>query len=131
MVSAERPRSRRAKEVRRHALLYTGLAPFVLIAVFPVYWMAVTALKQEADLYRMDVIPFWFYLPPTLKHFDYLFVHTWYAAWIVNTMAIAALVAVITLLTAIPAGYALARLKLPGSGNLGIAIFMTDRKSVV
>lgn len=125
MVSAERPRSRRAKEVRRHALLYTGLAPFVLIAVFPVYWMAVTALKQEADLYRMDVIPFWFYLPPTLKHFDYLFVHTWYAAWIVNTMAIAALVAVITLLTAIPAGYALARLKLPGSGNLGIAIFMT------
>ncbi|MBI3455559.1 MAG: carbohydrate ABC transporter permease [Candidatus Rokubacteria bacterium] len=125
MVSAERPRSRRAKEVRRHALLYTGLAPFVLIAVFPVYWMAVTALKQDSDLYRMDVIPFWFYLPPTLKHFRYLFEHTWYGAWIVNTMAIAALVAVITLLTAIPAGYALARLKLPGSESLGIGIFMT------
>ena len=125
MVKAERPRSRRAKEVRRHALLYTGLAPFLLIAVFPVYWMLVTALKQEADLYRMDVVPFWFYLPPTLKHFEYLFVHTWYAAWIVNTMTVAALVAIITLLTAIPAGYALARLRLPGSENLGIAVFMT------
>ncbi len=125
MVSAQRPESRRTKEVRRHALLYTGLAPFLLIAVFPVYWMLVTALKQEADLYRMDVIPFWFYLPPTLKHFEYLFVHTWYAAWIVNTMTIAGLVAIITLLTAIPAGYALARLKLPGSENLGIAVFMT------
>src|SRR5207247_2227194 len=48
-----------------------------------------------------------------------------YGAWIINTMVIAAWVAVITLLTAVPAGYALARLRIPGSENLGIAIFMT------
>jgi len=40
-------------------------------------------------------------------------------------MTIAAWVAVITLVTAVPAGYALARLRIPGSENLGIAIFMT------
>ncbi len=121
----QRPRSRRAKEVRRHLLIYTGLTPYLLIAVFPIYWMAVTAFKQEADLYRMDVIPFWFNLPPTWKNFDYLFNNTNYGAWIINTMTISAWVAVITLVTAVPAGYALARLRLPGAENLGIAIFMT------
>ena len=117
--------SRRTKEIRRHLLIYTGLTPYIIIAVFPIYWMFITAFKQEADLYRMDVIPFWFNLPPTWKNFDYLFHSTNYGAWITNTMTISALVAVITLLTAIPAGYALARLRLPASENLGIAIFMT------
>jgi multiple sugar transport system permease protein len=73
----------------------------------------------------MDQFPLWFHLPPTLKHFSYLFYSTNYGAWIVNTMVIAVWVAVITLLIAVPAGYALARLRIPGSENLGIAVFMT------
>jgi multiple sugar transport system permease protein len=119
------PRTQREKTVRRTAWIYAGLAPFVVIAVFPIYWMAITAFKQERDLYRMENIPFWFNLAPTLKNFDILFYQTNYGAWIVNTMVIAAWVAVITLLTAVPAGYALARLRLPGAENMGIAIFMT------
>src|SRR5437870_5218961 len=109
------PRTARQKDVRRHLLIYAGLTPFVLIAVFPIYWMAITAFKQEPDLYRMDNIPFWFNLPPTLKNFNILFHQTNYGAWIVNTMNISAWVALITLLTAVPAGYALARLRLPGA----------------
>ena len=54
-----------------------------------------------------------------------LFTDTNYGAWIVNTMSIAVWVAVITLLAAVPAGYALARLRIPGAENFGIAIFMT------
>jgi len=64
-------------------------------------------------------------MAPTLKHFNTLFYQTNYGSWIINTMTISAWVAVITLLTAVPAGYALARLRLAGSENLGIAIFMT------
>ena len=119
------PRSRRAKEVRRHVLIYLGLVPFLILAVFPILWMAVTALKQEPDLYRMDTVPFWFHLPPTLKNFNLLFYRTSYGAWIVNTMSISFWVSVITLLTAVPAGYALARLRLPFAENLGIGIFLT------
>jgi multiple sugar transport system permease protein len=119
------PRSQRAKEIRRHALVYLGLLPFLVIAVFPIFWMAVTAIKQEPDLYRMDVVPFWFHLPPTWKNFDLLFHRTSYGDWIVNTMATAFWVSTITLLTAVPAGYALARLRLPFAENLGIGIFMT------
>jgi len=119
------PRSHRAKEIRRHLFVYLGLVPFLVIAVFPILWMAVTALKQEPDLYRMDVVPFWFHLPPTWKNFDLLFHRTSYGDWIVNTMSIAFWVSAVTLATAVPAGYALARLRLPFAENLGIGIFMT------
>jgi multiple sugar transport system permease protein len=119
------PRSHRSKEIRRHVVIYLGLIPFLIITVFPVFWMAITALKQEADLYRMDVVPFWFNLPPTWKNFDILFNRTFYKDWIVNTMAISVWVSAITLATGVPAGYALARLRLPFAENLGIGIFLT------
>jgi multiple sugar transport system permease protein len=119
------PRTARAKAIRRHLLVYAGLTPFLALAVFPVFWMLITALKQDPDLYRMDAIPFWFHLPPTWKNFDFLFYNTFYRDWIINTMAISFWVSVITILTAVPAGYALARLRLPGAENLGIGIFMT------
>src|ERR1051326_28607 len=103
------------KSRRRHLLIYACILLYIVIAVFPVYWMLITAVKQEPGLYRMDHIPFWFNLPPTLKNFQILFFQTNYGNWIVNTMTISAWVALITLITAVPAGYALARLRLPRS----------------
>ena len=97
----------------------------MVIAVFPVYWMAITAFKQDADLYRMDVVPFWFHLPPTLAHVTRLFTQTYFTAQLLNTLQLAACVVAVTMLTAVPAGYALARLRLPGAENIGIAIFLT------
>src|SRR2546428_11681415 len=126
MVAVAAPRTARQKDVRRHLLIYAGLVPFLLIAVFPIYWMAVTAFKQEPDLYRMDAIPFWFNLPPTLKNFNTLFYQTHFGAWIVNTMTISAWVALITLLTAVPAGGGPGRPRAPGGGDIGGAHFMTD-----
>jgi len=119
------PRSHRSKELRRHTLIYLGLTPFLVLAVFPILWMAITAIKQDADLYLVDAVPFWFRQAPTWKNFDFLFHNTSYGDWIVNTMVISFWVSVITLLTAVPAGYALARLRLPFAENLGIGIFMT------
>ncbi len=112
------------RALRRTVLVYLGLVPFVLIAVFPVFWMAVTSFKTDNDLVNPRVFPFWFHQPPTLEHFTYLFQHTYYGDWISNTMLIAACVSAITLLVGVPAGYALARLGLPGADNLGISIFL-------
>jgi multiple sugar transport system permease protein len=119
------PLTRRRKELRRHVLIYAGVLPFVVIAVFPIYWMLITAFKQDPDLYRMENFPFWFNLAPTLRNFKILFYETNYGSWIWNTFTISIWVALITLITAVPAGYALARLRLPGAENTGIAIFMT------
>jgi multiple sugar transport system permease protein len=118
-------RSRTRRELQRHVLIYAGVTPFLVVTLFPIAWMIITAFKDEADLYRMDVVPFWFHLPPTWKNFDFLFNRTSYKDWIVNTMAISFWVSTITLATAVPAGYALARLRLPFAENLGIGIFLT------
>jgi multiple sugar transport system permease protein len=119
------PLTRRRKELRRHFLIYAGVTPFLVLAVFPIYWMLITAFKQDPDLYRMENFPFWFNLAPTLRNFRILFYETNYGSWIWNTFTISIWVALITLVTAVPAGYALARLRLPGAENTGIAIFMT------
>ena len=95
------------------------------MSVFPVYWMAITAFKQDPDLYRHQNFPFWFNLPPTLRNFQILFYQTEYGIWVVNTLTVAACVVAITLLTAVPAAYALARLRLPAAENTAIALFLT------
>jgi len=113
------------RQLYRHLLIYAGLTPFVIAAVFPVFWMAITAFKDDADLYRMDQMPFWFHVGPTLEHFRFLFTQSHFPVWFLNSVLLAVCLCVITLVTAVPAAYALARLRLPGSGNLGIAMFMT------
>ena len=42
------PRSARQRAVRKHVLIYAGLLPFLVLAVFPILWMAITAVKQES-----------------------------------------------------------------------------------
>ena len=118
--------TRAQRQVRRHVFIYLALTPFVVFALFPVAWMAITAFKNEAELYRMDGIPFWFHLPPTLDNFRLLlFKSNYFLPSLLNSLLLTMYVVTITLLTAVPAGYALARLRLPGAENLGIAIFVT------
>jgi multiple sugar transport system permease protein len=115
---------RRRRQALRQVGIYAGLAPFLVIALFPVVWMIITAFKQEQDLYSMR-FPLWFHQPPTLKHFHILFTHTWFGTWVGNTAAVSALVVVITVLAAVPAAYGLARLRLPAADATAMAIFMT------
>ncbi len=118
-------RTRAWRQLRRHLLIYAGLTPFLVVALFPVLWMLITAFKDEADLYRLDLIPFWFNLPPTLKNFDLLLRSTYFSASLLNSVLLTVCVVVTTVVAAVPAGYALARLRLPGAETLGIAIFVT------
>jgi multiple sugar transport system permease protein len=111
---------------QRGALLRgLAMAIYVVVAVFPFYWMLITALKKNSDLYELKNNPLIFNEPPTLEHIEYLFGRTLFGTWMLNSLIIGVLVVVITLLTAVPAGYALARLNLKGANQLGIAIFAT------
>src|SRR6202043_2158075 len=53
---------------RRLVMIYLPLSCFVLILLFPFYWMALTSFKPNAELlnYR-DHNPFWI-TSPTLAH---------------------------------------------------------------
>jgi len=125
LVAARSQIRSRRRRVVRILLVWAGLIPFLVIVLFPVTWMTITAFKDEADLYRMGQVPFFFNLPPSLKHFRLLFTQTWFGAWAVNTALVAAWVVAITLALAVPAAYALARLRMPAATGTGIAIFMT------
>src|SRR6478672_3353959 len=85
-------------------LTYLGIGAFVVVLAFPVLWMAITAIKQNADLYPDDAIPFWFKLPPTWENFDLLLNKTQFVRWTITTAEIALLVVLITAIVAVPAG---------------------------
>jgi multiple sugar transport system permease protein len=102
-----------------------ALAIYTVVAVFPFYWMIITTFKQNSDLYDANNNPLWFNAPPTLDNIMYLLQQTRFLTWMGNSLIIGIGVVVITLLMAVPAGYALARLRLPGAEQLGIAIFAT------
>jgi len=114
-----------AKTVAQQGSFYAAVAFFVVLAAFPFYWMLITAFKTNADLYNVDNIPFWFNAPPTLEHFRYLFTQTLFLRWCLNSLVIGVCVVGITLVTAIPAGYSLARLAGRKAEALGIGIFLT------
>ncbi len=120
------PTVRRAVGVVGHRLLILGFTAF---ALFPFYWMVVTSFKQNADLYvgatNTAHNPFVFNMPPTLDHIRLLFARTLYPTWLANTLFIGGIVVAITLVLAVPAGYALARLTGRWGERLSIGIFLT------
>jgi multiple sugar transport system permease protein len=69
--------------------------------------------------------PFILNAPPTLEHLHVLFSDTLYGKWLWNTAWVGVIVVAITLLLAVPAGYALARLTGRWGEQLGIGIFLT------
>jgi multiple sugar transport system permease protein len=98
---------------------------FVTFLAFPFYWMVITTFKTTNDLHDTAHNPYLFYDPPTLEHLRVLFQDTQFVQWLINTGFVGILVVAITLLLAVPAGYALARITGAWGQTLGIAIFLT------
>jgi len=109
-----------------HRIVILG---FTLFAVFPFYWMLITAFKQNSDLYvgatNTAHNPFIFNAAPTLDHLRILFGRTFFPTWLGNTLTVGVVVVAITLLLAVPAGYSLARLTGRWGERLSIGIFLT------
>jgi multiple sugar transport system permease protein len=101
------------------------LTIFTVLLAFPFYWMVIATFKQNIDLYGMENNPFIFNLPPTLDNLKLLFTETRFLLWLKNTVVVGGIVVAITLLLAVPAAYALARLTGKWGERLGIAIFLT------
>ena len=98
---------------------------FTVFSAFPFYWMLITTFKRTSDLMKRTNNPFVYNEPPTLENLRVLFVDTLYVRWLGNTLFVGVLVVFVTLLLAVPAGYALARLTGKWGEHLGIGIFLT------
>lgn len=116
---------RALKRLGQGTAFYTAVGVLVLLAAFPFYWMLLTAFKTDSDLYNLQSNPLWFNAAPTLAHIRFLFEQTLFARWLLNSLIIGLCVVVITLVTALPAGYSLARMPGRSAEHLGIGIFLT------
>ena len=106
--------------VRRILTFWVPMTLFVVLTLFPFYWMLVASLKPNNELYNLRVFPFWVF-NPTLDHYRYLFEKTLYFRWLMNTLLVAVASTAISLAFGILAGYALARLRFWGASILGVA----------
>jgi multiple sugar transport system permease protein len=118
----------RRRYTRRHVAarigVYVAAITVAVLCAGPFLWSAITAFKQNRDLYNADNNPFLFNRPATPDHMTYLFTDTQFLTFAWNTLWVGVLVVLITLVFSLPAAYALARLDRPWSGPLGIAIFL-------
>ena len=112
---------------RRESIMsYLIVGPFAIVLAFPFYWMLMTALRSDTDLYDIEQVPFKFNADsPTVNNFKFLFEQTDYLQWLENTAIVGGAVVLITLVLALPAGYALARLSGGLGQTIGVGIFLT------
>jgi multiple sugar transport system permease protein len=118
----------RRRYARRHVLSRIGIYGLAVVAALlcatPFLWSLMTAFKQNRDLYNADNNPFTFNDPPVWEHVAYLFSDTPFVTFVRNTLWVGLLVVAITLVLALPAAYALARLSRPWSTPMAIGIFL-------
>jgi multiple sugar transport system permease protein len=109
---------------RRVVTIYIPLLIFVLVLLFPFYWMTITTLKPNNELYDYkNFNPLWVH-SPTLANVRKLLFDTDYPHWLVTTMSVAAAATVISVASSVLAAYSLQRLRFRGANWVGLAIYL-------
>jgi multiple sugar transport system permease protein len=115
----------RASRLRSTVFGYANILPFVAFALFPFYYMIITSLKTDAELYNLKSVPLLVQSGIITDHYQYLFFKTEFWTWMKNSLIISVVATSVSLLIAILAGYSLARLRFRGVGSFGTAVFIT------
>ena len=111
-------------KARRVVVLYLPLLCFLIILLFPFYWMAMTSFKPNAELYDLENHnPFWI-SSPTFSHIYHLLFETAYPHWLWTTMKVAVASTFLSLFASTLAAYAIQRLRFKGSQYVGLGIYL-------
>ncbi len=109
--------------MRRIVTIYIPLVIFLIVLLFPFFWMGITAFKPNVELMNYkDNNPFWIN-NPTFSNIHKLLFETDYGHWLVTTMSIAFGSTFLSLLASVLAAYAIQRLRFRGSEYVGLAIY--------
>ena len=96
---------------------------FMVVLLFPFYWMAITAIKPDAELLSREGNPFWV-KNPTLAHIKKLLFDTAYPDWLWNTILVSVVATSCRMFCSVLAAYAIERLRFRGSRYVGMGIFL-------
>ncbi|MEO9101019.1 MAG: carbohydrate ABC transporter permease [Burkholderiaceae bacterium] len=108
---------------RKLVTVYLPLLVFLIVLLFPFYWMAITSVKPDGELLSSDGNPFWV-IAPTLEHFHKLLFKTSYPQWLWNTVLVSVVSTVFSLAASVLAAYAIERLRFRGAKHIGLSIFL-------
>lgn len=106
------------------ALRFLLIALLVVMAGFPIYWMATTALAVNSELYATGQVPW-----PQLRNLPAMVAELGelpLRQWFLNTLVIATGTTVLSLILGALAGYALSRFRFHGRGLFGFLLFVTQ-----
>jgi multiple sugar transport system permease protein len=110
--------------LRRWVTIYIPLSLFTIVLLFPFYWMTITAIKPDYEMYDYKKFnPFWVH-SPTLANIKKLLFETSYPRWLLITMTIAVSATIISIFASVLAAYAIERLRFRGSQHVGLAIYL-------
>ncbi len=110
--------------LRRTVTIYVPLAIFVIVLLFPFYWMTITAFKPDDEMYDFKQFnPFWIH-SPTLHNIKVLLFETSYPHWLMTTMGVAAAATFLSVVSSVLAAYAIERLRFAGAKHVGLAIYL-------
>ena len=105
------------------SLMYFILTVFGVLMVMPFYWMVVTSLQVPQNLRAFP--PKWLPRPPTLEHFEAAIRQAPFPLYYRNSLIVASIHVVVSVLFGLFAGYAFAVYRFPLKGFLFILILST------
>jgi len=104
--------------------LWLPLGAYMIFTLFPFYWMAVTSLKPNSELYNRKIMPLIVY-HPTLKHYADLLTETNFLVWTWNTFLVSVVSTAISLIFGVMLAYPLARMRFAGSALIAFGVAAT------
>jgi len=109
---------------RRLVTVYLPLCVFLVVLLFPFYWMTISAFKPNAEMSsNRNANPFWI-VSPTLENISHLLFETDFPQWFWNTMLISTAATFVSLFASVLAAYAIARIRFRGADQVGGIIFL-------
>jgi multiple sugar transport system permease protein len=114
--------------MRREKLFWRGvtyimLAIMLVVALFPVYWIFITSLKTNAEIYSL--IPSMLPKNPTIDGYKALIEKTDFLLWLRNSAVVSVVVATVSVSVSAVAAYGMARFHFRGSKLIGSTILVS------
>ncbi len=114
----------RSGALLRKALLWLFAAVLVSVWVLPVAWGFLTSFKTERDVLAYP--PKWIFEPTLANYREVLFGPTSILPNLWSSIVVATASTLLTMLIAVPAAYAIARLRYPGKRTSGFYVLATQ-----